>query len=179
MLHSEHAQLIAPTTLEIVRLLPGPIERVWDHLTQSNLKARWFCAGDVEPRQGGSVVMDFDHARLSRTPGPPQHETWAKIRLEGQVTCYDPPHRLSFTWPDANGGNTEVRISLETIGDQVRLHLIHDRLTSLGDRTGAAAGWHAHLEVLRDILGGQTAPDFWPLHTALEVEYETRFTPHK
>jgi uncharacterized protein YndB with AHSA1/START domain len=42
------------------RLLPGPAERIWEHLTNTRLLGAWF--GDksqIEPRQGGSVrLMD-------------------------------------------------------------------------------------------------------------------------
>lgn len=38
-------------------------------------------------------------------------------------------------------------------------------------RPGIAAGWHAHLDLLADLLEGRPARDFRPHHTALEGGY--------
>ena len=43
----------APDTVRIERLLPGPIERVWQYLTDPQLRAQWFAGGELEPRTGG------------------------------------------------------------------------------------------------------------------------------
>ena len=37
--------LTEPATLKIQRLLPGPIERVWAYLTESDLRRQWLAAG--------------------------------------------------------------------------------------------------------------------------------------
>ena len=39
-----YGALIDPATLKIQRLLPGPIERVWAYLTQSELRGQWLAA---------------------------------------------------------------------------------------------------------------------------------------
>ena len=36
--------LTEPATLKIQRLLPGPIERVWAYLTESELRRQWLAA---------------------------------------------------------------------------------------------------------------------------------------
>ena len=41
-----YGELIEPTTLKIQRLLPGPIERIWAYLTDSELRRKWMAAGD-------------------------------------------------------------------------------------------------------------------------------------
>ena len=33
--------LTEPTTLTIQRLLPGPVERIWSYLTDSELRRKW------------------------------------------------------------------------------------------------------------------------------------------
>ena len=35
------ATLIEPGTVKMERLLPGPVERVWAYLTESDKRARW------------------------------------------------------------------------------------------------------------------------------------------
>ncbi|MGM0458941.1 MAG: SRPBCC domain-containing protein, partial [Bacteroidota bacterium] len=59
-----------PGTIQFERLLPGPAERIWDYLTQSQLKAKWLSAGDVEPRIGGKVEFRFNHKILSEKDDP-------------------------------------------------------------------------------------------------------------
>ena len=42
-----YGTLIEPTTLKIQRLLPGPIERIWAYLTDSELRRKWLAAGKL------------------------------------------------------------------------------------------------------------------------------------
>lgn len=177
MAHDDLVQLTAPTTLELVRVLPGSAERVWDYLTRSDLRAKWLCAGDIEPRKGGVVTFEFDHRRLSDTPAPERHKDQQVVSFTGSVLIYDRPRTLSFLWPEADGANTKVTMTLEEVEDGVRLHLIHDRLDKPEHRNGAAAGWHAHLDLLDDLLSGKEARDFWRHYTPLEEAYEARFGP--
>ena len=37
-----------PGTVRLERLLPGPIERVWAYLTESDKRATWFAAGTFD-----------------------------------------------------------------------------------------------------------------------------------
>lgn len=41
--------LTEPATLKIQRLLPGPVERIWAYLTESELRRQWLAAGPMEP----------------------------------------------------------------------------------------------------------------------------------
>jgi uncharacterized protein YndB with AHSA1/START domain len=47
-----YGALIEPATLKIERLLPGPIERVWAYLTESELRRQWLAAGQMEMKSG-------------------------------------------------------------------------------------------------------------------------------
>src|SRR6266704_3585672 len=66
-----YGTLIEPTTLKIQRLLPGPIERIWAYLTDSDpmrkLSIAWNNSGDVtfelEPK-GKGVLLTVIHRRL-------------------------------------------------------------------------------------------------------------------
>ncbi len=162
-----------PTVLEIYRDLPGPIERVWDYLTKSELRQKWLCAGDVSSEIGGEIVFDFDHSRISTQKPPNGHADGPPVRFAGQVRVYEPPHHLAFSWP-AEGGNppTEVIIKLAETEMGVRLHLRHEKLTSTDYKTGASAGWHAHLDLLSDLVTGHKARDFWIHYMPLEDEYK-------
>jgi uncharacterized protein YndB with AHSA1/START domain len=63
-------RIIGPGTLRFERLLPGPIERVWEFFTDPEKRARWFCGGRMEPRVGGRFDLEFDHRRISDHPEP-------------------------------------------------------------------------------------------------------------
>ena len=45
---SAYGVLTEPATLRIERLLPGPIERVWAYLTESDLRRKWLAAGEMQ-----------------------------------------------------------------------------------------------------------------------------------
>lgn len=161
-----------PTVLEIYRDLPGPIERVWDYLTKSELRQKWLCAGDVSPQSGGEVVFDFDHSRLSAQATPTTHEGGGKVRMVGEVRVYDRPSHLAFSWPSGEGeAPAEVIIRLTQTPNGVRLHLRHEKVFSTEYMTGASAGWHAHLDILQDQLTGSEPRDFWLHYLPLEETY--------
>ncbi len=42
--------LTEPATLTIERLLPGPVERAWSYLTDSELRRQWMAAGAMEEK---------------------------------------------------------------------------------------------------------------------------------
>ncbi|MBD0322872.1 MAG: SRPBCC domain-containing protein [Aldersonia sp.] len=69
---TEYCTLVTPDTLRIERELPGPIERVWAFLTESDKRKTWMGAGDIEMRVGGKVEHVFRNAELTGQPdGPP------------------------------------------------------------------------------------------------------------
>src|SRR5690606_15460855 len=46
-----------PATVRLQRLLPGPIERVWAYLTESDLRRQWLARGDMDLKVGGKVEL--------------------------------------------------------------------------------------------------------------------------
>ncbi|MEM7460765.1 MAG: SRPBCC family protein [Pseudomonadota bacterium] len=164
-----------PTVLEVFRDLPGPIDRVWDYLTKSDLRQKWLCAGDVSSDVGGEIVFDFDHSRLSERPTPQSHQGSGDQHMTGIVRVFDPPHHLAFSWPSAEAeAPTEVVIRLTETEQGVRLHLRHEKLLTDAYKSGASAGWHTHLDILDDILNGRAGRDFWEHYLALEKAYQQR-----
>jgi uncharacterized protein YndB with AHSA1/START domain len=68
--------------------------------------------------------------------------------LWGEVTVWDPPHRLSYTWHPGRGPETgqEVEIRFLAEGDRTRVELEHRGWERLGDEAAEAirsydAGW--------------------------------------
>ena len=42
-----YGEMLDDTTIRFERMLPGPIERVWEYITESDKRAKWLCAGDT------------------------------------------------------------------------------------------------------------------------------------
>lgn len=165
-------------TVQFERLLPGPIERVWDYLTKSELKAKWLSAGDVEPHVGGKVEFRFKHSNLSENDDPIP-EKYKHMEggnyFEGRVTKWEPPRLLSYTWGEGTGEESEVTFELTPEGEKVRLVLTHRRLGDDPDiLISVASGWHTHLDIMDDRLNSRAPQGFWSVHTRMEREYNGR-----
>jgi uncharacterized protein YndB with AHSA1/START domain len=157
------------------RLLPGPLEKVWSFLTDSEKRGRWLAFGEMQGRVGTPFRLEFHNTKL----GPGDTDIPAKYRdncqdgvsTHGRILAWEPGRLLSFTWAE-EGQPSEVTIELSSVGDKVRLILTHRRLGGHGMMISVAGGWHTHLEILTAQLEGRLAPDFWTRHTALEAEYD-------
>ena len=71
--------LVEPGTVKLERLLPGPMERVWAYITESDKRAQWLAAGEFDLRVGGKVRLEFDNGRL-----PNQKDLPAKYQERGK-----------------------------------------------------------------------------------------------
>ena len=56
-------------TVEIKRLLPGPIDRVWSYLTDSDLRRRWLAAGEMVQKAGLPFEFTWRNDELTDPPG--------------------------------------------------------------------------------------------------------------
>src|SRR5262245_56413674 len=99
----DYATRIAPDTVRLERLLPGPIERIWGFLTEPEKRARWLAGGKFELRAGGKVELDFKHDQLSAEPTPAKYKD-VPMCFGGQVLRCEPPKLLEFTWMESHGG---------------------------------------------------------------------------
>ena len=57
--------LTEPATLTIQRLLPGPIERVWAYLTESERRRQLLAAGQMEMKVGAPFELVWRNDELS------------------------------------------------------------------------------------------------------------------
>jgi uncharacterized protein YndB with AHSA1/START domain len=174
---SSPAVRIAPDTVRIERILPGPIERVWDYLTDAELRGRWLASGPMELKTGGKSELRFRHDELSDAPGEPPARYAEMARKghvnHGHVLLAEPPRLLVITWDDAQDPPSEVRFELSEHGDDVRLTLTHSRLAG-DDATSVSRGWHTHLDILGDRLAGRAPQNFWEAHRANAALYGER-----
>ena len=142
---TETGKTKAETAVRFERLVPGPIERVWNYLTQGDQIARWF-GGPVEkytmePRVGGVISFGDDHIR-------------------GVVTQWKPPKVLAYTWNVFSPGEFEspypesyVQFELEQKGKDILLILTHRPIPD-DFQPQTMMGWHTFLDRLMALLRG-------------------------
>jgi len=73
--------LLDARTIRFVRDLPGPIERVWAYLTESDLKATWIGDTEIPSTIGGETTMTWEGE-----DGEPGGGLTIRTRV------FDPPH---------------------------------------------------------------------------------------
>jgi uncharacterized protein YndB with AHSA1/START domain len=165
-----YGTLIEPATLKIQRLLPGPIERIWAYLVESDRRRKWLAAGQMELKVGAPFEFVWRNDELTDPPGKRPDGFGAEHRMQSRITALDPPRRIAFTWNDSG----EVSIELVEQGDDVLLTLVHRRLPNRKTTLGVSAGWHAHLDLLVARMRGEEAGPFWDGMMKLRAEYDRR-----
>ena len=165
--------LIEPGTVKMERLLPGPVERAWAYLTESDKRAKWLAAGEFDLRVGGKIRLEFDNSRLPNDEaGLAKHPGTGVHTFEGTITRLEPNRVLAHTWLWGDN-ETEVAYELAPKGKDVLFSVVHRRLT----REVAASvrgGWDVHTGILADVLNGVKPRPFWTTHDRLEAEYAAR-----
>jgi uncharacterized protein YndB with AHSA1/START domain len=90
----------------------APRERVWELLTDPAELPRWWPdAAQLEPREGGRIVLNFG-------PGD----------VSGEITRWEPPAELGFTWEPSNmpGVQLHVAFTVDDLGDgRSRVSVVH------------------------------------------------------
>jgi Uncharacterized conserved protein len=171
---SENGVVTGDASVRFERLLPGPIERVWEYLTQADKRATWFAGGEMELRRGGKVELRFRHADLSQ-PGEVPPEKYRKVHEEGmttygEITRCEPPRLLSFLW-----GKTARSPSSSSARARRAPAADPQPPPRQGDPPRVSGGWHTHLDMLAARLAGKAPAPFWATHAAHAAEYESRF----
>jgi uncharacterized protein YndB with AHSA1/START domain len=166
----------AARTVRLERVLPGPIERVWAYLTESDKRQTWLAAGPMDLTIGGRVELTFRNAELAEPAEPPpeRYRDAGCAVVHGRITRCEPPRLLSYTWNHGTERESEVTFELTPQSEEVRLVLTHRRLPDRKGMVGVSSGWHTHLGILIDHLNGRAPRPFWPTLDRLEAEYERR-----
>lgn len=107
----KYGTVTAPSEITIQRKLPGPIERIWDYLTDSDLRRQWLASGIMPSEPGGTFELvwrsdELTEGAVARPEGFPEEQ-----RMTSEILLFEAPHRLAFTWPP----RSEVAIELKAI----------------------------------------------------------------
>ena len=165
-----YAVFSGEATLIFRRRLPGPVDRVWAYLADSELRGQWLASGDMEPRSDSSFELVWRNDDLSHSPSERPAGFPEVSRAICQLTEIDPPRMLRFTWP----GVGDVTVQLQAVGDEVDLTLTHRGYPEGSMKVMLCAGWHTHLDILVARVRGVNSPSFWATWQALQREYEQR-----
>ncbi|HEY9553827.1 SRPBCC family protein [Allosphingosinicella sp.] len=173
---AEYGVITEAGAIRFERLLPGPIERVWEYLVDPDKRRTWLADGPMDARAGGQFEYIWRNSELSDEvdPAPEKYAAYAEHRMKGHVIEADPPRRLVHSWDESGDTPNEVIFELAEMGDKVLFTLVHRRLSGRAGMLSVGAGWHAHLDILQARLEGRDPPPFWATHTRAEQEYERR-----
>ena len=165
-----YGKLIEPATLKVERLLPGPIERIWAYLTESDLRRQWLAAGRMEMKVGAPFEFVWRNDELTHPPGERPAGFAEEHRMQARITALDPPRKLAITW----GEQGAVSFELEPRGEDVVLTIVHRRAPDRATLLNVSAGWHAHLDILAARVSGEEPAPFWDGWLRLKREYDAR-----
>jgi uncharacterized protein YndB with AHSA1/START domain len=123
-------------------------ERIFSLWTEPDGLVQWWPEAAVfEPRVGGEVLLEFPQGNVT-----------------GEVTRFDPPSALGFTWirSDFPEFRTQVDVSISDLGDgRSRVELVHSGWDALPEGHVAEwkpmhnAGWQHFLGLLDDLVAGR------------------------
>ena len=175
-------KLVDPHTVVFERLLPGPIERVFDYLWNEDKRRQWFTSGTMPVKPGEKFRMHWKHDKYSPHKSAPP-ERMKEMDEKGHdststLIAYEPPYRLAYTFgEDKNPGQpSEVEFRLKPEGDKVRLILTHSKVPDRAFALAVSGGWHSHLDVLEAKLRNETPSAFWDIWRRYDGAYDQRYT---
>jgi uncharacterized protein YndB with AHSA1/START domain len=80
---NREGRLVSCDTLQIERLLPGPIDRIWSWLTQGDLRRKWLAAGEMPLTPGTEFALTWRNDDLTTPPGARSEafrDAWQRLR---------------------------------------------------------------------------------------------------
>lgn len=166
-------------TVRFERLLPGPVEKIWAYLTDSDKRGEWFASGDIPSHVGEQFELRFKHSELSPNKAPPPerfNEMDAKgFQSKERLLALEPMRRLVHTFGEESPPASEVEFLLTPEGNKVRLTLTHRKIPDRGYAVNISGGWHSHLAILQDKAEDKVPPPFWDVWRKTEHTYEQRY----
>jgi uncharacterized protein YndB with AHSA1/START domain len=100
-------QLAAARSIVVERLMPHPPEKIWRALTEAHLIEQWLMRNDFEPRLGARFTFQ------AKPIGD-----WNGI-VHCEVTAFDPPRRLAYSWRGGSARNPNYGSALVSIVEWV------------------------------------------------------------
>src|SRR5665213_3192538 len=89
-------QIVNSHTVRIERLLPAPIERVWDYFSRPEYVSTWLMECTLEPKLHGLISLKSEpipEGSIENVQVEPHVTT-----IRGLISEFDPPRSIAFTW---------------------------------------------------------------------------------
>lgn len=167
-MNDDYGTQLEDGSMRFVRMVQGPVDRVWAYLVDPDKRAQWLCGGTSGQKPGDSFTLAFDNSKLGEgTESEKDPSRGSPHQMSAEMTISKPHRLLAFRW---NGA--ETRFELEEADNTVKLTVIQSPPTELSQRIGMATGWHTHLGVLVAVLQDEQALSFWPAFDMAKSHYE-------
>ena len=117
--------------VELVRLYPFAIEKVWQAITDPELVAQWFADFTIDPIEGGRIELNF-----------------GKVLVTGSIKTMMPPYVFSYTWEQDGETTSIVQFDLMRMSEnETHLTIIQTGLDAeIAPDVGL--GWHSMMDRL-------------------------------
>lgn len=151
-----------PPTLQFVRHLDHPVEKVWRAITEREHLRAWLPCDIIGERRAGAPLQ------LPFWPEVLEKHGFDDPGLTGAVTVWDAPRVFEWTWD-----TDVVRFELEPDGDGTVLTLTTWLSGKDAGTANTAAGYHVCLDHLAEVLDTGSAPPVVATDaSSLEARYE-------
>jgi uncharacterized protein YndB with AHSA1/START domain len=138
--------------------LENHLDEVWAALTEPAKLVDWLAPGEIEPRLGGVVKLNFVDSG---------------IVIDSTVSAWEPMRVLEYSWSAPGEPLRPIRFALEPVGSAVGLVLTLS-VPENEDAGRSAAGWAAPLEMLAAALVGVPIKFPFEVFKAARDEYRAR-----
>ena len=142
------------TELVIERILPAPVQQVFDFITQRDNLLKWWGP------EGMSLPDDnLDFTKLGPWHSVMMNAEGKRFKVSGQVTKVNPPNLVAFTWgwhneEDKRQNESHVMLKVEEAEEgKARLLLTHTDLPDEESRENHKMGWTSSLRKLERHFG--------------------------
>jgi uncharacterized protein YndB with AHSA1/START domain len=133
-------------TVQIVRVVDSPRERVWRAFTTEEL-AQWYWPASYGP----TFEVDAQAGGRYRFAA-----TTLALAVSGEFTKVAAPGHLAYSWQwDGDDLQTQVTMSLAETSAGTEVTLVHEGFRSAVERESHLAGWASCLDRLPPHLAGQ------------------------
>ena len=146
------------TTVEIIREINAPVERLYAAWTDLELARKWWGPENtlthelmIDPRVDGKFRWSLSS---------PDGEKMTALGVYSEVSAGE---KIAFTWHWADDPEWETRESLVTVefhpeGTAItELHLTHENLPNEKSRDNHTAGWNSALDKLERVLTAEVS----------------------
>ena len=138
--------------------LERPPDDVWAALTEPARFADWLAPGEIDPRLGGAVKLNFPDSG---------------VVIDSTISAFEPRRVLEYSWSAHGEPLRPLRFELESVGAATRL-VVTLGVPASEDAARTAAGWAAHLEMLAGALAGAPIKFPFEVFKAAREDYRAR-----